>query len=127
MKNFITSLFVFIFAISLQGQSNKVLDYTDLNFKTAVIEKKGISVIEFWAEWCGPCRMIDPILEELAADYDQKVNIGKINVDFETKVTKKYNIRSIPTILFFKDGEVIEKIVGVHSKEDLERKIEELL
>lgn len=127
MKNFITSLFILVFAFSLQAQSNKVLDYTDTNFKMEVIEKKGVSVVEFWAEWCGPCRMIDPILDELADDYNQKVNIGKVNVDLETKVTKKYNIRSIPTIIFFKDGEVIEKIVGVHSKEDLEEKIEQLL
>lgn len=98
-------------------------EFTDSNFQEAALDKKGVAVVDFWAEWCGPCRMITPIIEELAAEMDGKATIGKLNVDQNKEVSMKYGIRSIPTILILKDGEVVDKQVGVTSKAALEEKI----
>jgi thioredoxin 1 len=100
------------------------LEFTDSNFKTEALEKKGVSVVDFWAEWCGPCRVITPIIEDLAKEYDGKITVGKLNVDDNPEVAMKYGIRSIPTILFLKDGEVVDKAVGVTTKQALADKIE---
>lgn len=131
MKKFTPILFPIFLIIACAGsprsQYSKVLEFTDANFQKTVLDKKGITVIEFWAVWCGPCKMVDPIITELANDYGKKVNIGKMDVDKEPKVAKKYNIRSIPTILFLKDGEVVDKYVGVATKRALEKKIDQLL
>jgi len=99
-------------------------EFTDNNFKTEALEKKGVSVVDFWAEWCGPCRAITPIIEDLATEYDGKVTVGKLNVDDNPEVAMKYGIRSIPTILVLKDGEVVDKTVGVTTKQALADKIE---
>ena len=99
-------------------------EFTDNNFKTEALEKKGVSVVDFWAEWCGPCRAITPIIEDLAKEYDGKVTVGKLNVDDNPEVAMKYGIRSIPTILVLKDGEVFDKTVGVTTKQALADKIE---
>lgn len=101
-------------------------EFTDNNFQDSALNG-GVSVVDFWAEWCGPCRMITPIIEELSKDYDGKVTIGKLNVDDNPEVSMKYGIRSIPTILFFKDGEVVDKQVGVTTKQAMVQKIEGLL
>jgi thioredoxin 1 len=101
-------------------------EFTDNNFQETALES-GVSVVDFWAEWCGPCRMIGPIIEELSTDYDGKVTVGKLNVDHHPEVSMKYGIRSIPTIMIFKDGEPVEKIVGVTTKQNLTSKIEALL
>lgn len=101
-------------------------EFTDVNFQEKALDG-GVSVVDFWAEWCGPCRMIAPIIEELAHDYDGKVTVGKLNVDRNPEVSMKYGIRSIPTILIFKDGQQVEKIVGVTTKQNLSSKIEGLL
>lgn len=98
-------------------------EFTDSNFQETALES-GVSVVDFWAEWCGPCRMIGPIIEELAGEYDGKVTVGKLNVDHNPEVSMKYGIRSIPTILIFKDGEPVEKIVGVTTKQNLSSKID---
>jgi thioredoxin 1 len=98
-------------------------EFTDSNFQETALES-GVSVVDFWAEWCGPCRMIGPIIEELASDYDGRVTVGKLNVDHNPEVSMKYGIRSIPTILIFKDGEAVEKIVGVTTKQNLSTKID---
>jgi len=98
-------------------------EFTDSNFQEAAIDKKGVAVVDFWAEWCGPCRMITPIIEELATEMDGKATIGKLNVDQNKEISMKYGIRSIPTILILKDGEVVDKQVGVTSKAALEEKI----
>jgi len=99
-------------------------EFTDSNFQQEVLENDNLVMIDFWAEWCGPCKMIGPIVEELAEEYDGKVNIGKVDVDQNSEVSMKYGIRSIPTILFVKNGEVVDKQVGLTSKEGLKAKIE---
>ncbi|GAA5220530.1 thioredoxin [Membranihabitans marinus] len=102
-------------------------ELTDTNFQTEVLEKGGLTVIDFWAEWCGPCKMIGPIIEELATDYDGKALIGKVNVDHNPDLSIKYGIRSIPTILFVKDGEIVDKLVGATTKQVLAGKVEQHL
>ncbi|MBE6209667.1 MAG: thioredoxin [Rikenellaceae bacterium] len=84
-------------------------------------------MIDFWAEWCGPCRMISPVVEELAAEYNGKINIGKCNVDEEAEVTEHFKIRNIPTLLFFKGGEMVDKHVGAATKAQLADKLNALL
>ncbi len=102
-------------------------EFTDDNFQTTAIDQEGVAVVDFWAEWCGPCRMITPIIEELAEDYKGKAVIGKVNVDHNPNVSMKYGVRSIPTILILKNGEVVDKQVGVTTKEALSKKIEAAL
>ena len=102
-------------------------EFTDTNFKETAIENEGVSVIDFWPEWCGPCRLVGPIIDDLAQDYDGKALIGKVNVDHNPETSMKYGVRSIPTILFMKGGEVVDKHVGTATKATLSQKIEALL
>ena len=102
-------------------------EFTDDNFQEVAIDNKGVAVVDFWAEWCGPCRMITPIIEELATEYDGKATIGKVNVDHHPNVSVKYGVRNIPTILILKDGEIFDKQVGVTTKKALEDKINKAL
>lgn len=99
-------------------------EITDTNFQESVIERDGLTVIDFWAEWCGPCRMISPIVEELSHEYEGKVFVGKVDVDNNPEISMKYGIRSIPTILFLRNGEVVDKHVGATTKQVLAKKIE---
>ncbi len=99
------------------------LEFTDANFKTEVLESNQVAVVDFWAEWCGPCRMVGPIVEELAKDYIGKVKVGKVNVDFNPGIAMMYGIRNIPTILFIKGGQVVDKQVGAVPKAILEQKL----
>ncbi len=96
---------------------------TDDNFQEKALDK-GVAVVDFWAEWCGPCRMIAPIIEELHKEYDGKALVGKLDVDNNPEVAMKYGIRSIPTILILKDGKVVDKQVGATTKKVLAEKIE---
>ena len=98
-------------------------EFTDTNFSETAL-KNGVSVVDFWAEWCGPCRLVAPIIEQLAEEYDGKALIGKVNVDHNPEVSMKYGVRSIPTILIFKDGEIVEKHVGTATKATLEQKLQ---
>ena len=95
-------------------------EFTDANFQESAIDNDKLVVVDFWAEWCGPCRMVSPIIEELHTDYDGKALVGKVNVDHNGEVAMKYGVRSIPTILFLKNGEVVDKHVGATTKAALE-------
>lgn len=104
-----------------------ILHLTDANFKKEVLESDLPVLVDFWAEWCSPCRMIAPAVEESAKEYAGKFKIGKLNVDESPKSTAHYGIMSIPTLMFFKNGKVVEQITGALSKSELKNKIEENL
>ena len=103
------------------------LKVNDENFDTEVLKSSKPIVVDFWAEWCGPCRMVGPIVDELHSEYQGKAVVGKVNVDDQQEISSKYGIRNIPTILFFKGGEIVDKNVGVAPKSDLANKIDALL
>ena len=103
-----------------------VLEVLDANIKTLLAENS-ILVVDFWAPWCGPCKMMLPVVEELAAEYEGRVPVGKLNVDENPETCEEYGIMSIPTLLFFKNGELVERIVGAARKNDVQKVIETLL
>jgi thioredoxin 1 len=104
-----------------------VYNFTESNFKAEVLESKIPVLVDFWANWCGPCRMVAPIVDELAKEYSGKIKIGKVDVDANSSIASQYGIMSIPTLIFFKDGKVMAQLTGVQSKDSLKRKIEENL
>jgi thioredoxin 1 len=101
--------------------------FTDGNFKEKALDSDNVVLVDFWAEWCGPCKIIAPIIEELAKDYDGKAIVGKLDVDTNPEVAMKYGIRSIPTLLILKNGEVVGKQVGTTTKAALSEKIDQAL
>jgi len=103
----------------------KYIELTKDNFDEVV--SNGVSLVDFWAPWCGPCRMIAPVIEELAEDYEGKANICKVNTDEQQEIAVKFGIRSIPTILFFKDGEIVDQMVGAAGKNVFAEKLDALL
>ncbi len=103
------------------------LNVTDSNFEELVLNSDKPAIVDFWAEWCGPCRMITPIIEELAEEMDGKAVISKLNVDENPEICAKYGIRNIPTILFFKGGEIVDKQVGATQKNVLLEKLNALM
>lgn len=104
-----------------------LLHLTDNNFKKEVLESDILVLVDFWATWCAPCRMVASILEELAQEFDKKLKIGKINVDDNPKIPTRYGVMSIPTLMFFRKGKAIEQLVGALNKAELKKKIEENL
>ncbi len=103
-----------------------IVTLTDANFDQEVLKASTPVLVDFWAEWCGPCKMIAPILEELASEYDGKVKVGKVNIDEYQSIATEYGIRAIPTLLIFKYGEVAEQVVGLRSKRDLKANLDKV-
>lgn len=95
------------------------LELTDSNFKTTVLDSNKVAVVDFWAEWCGPCKAIAPVIEEISKEFDGKAIVGKVDVDNNPETAMKYGIRNIPTILFIKNGQVVDKQVGAVPKANL--------
>jgi thioredoxin 1 len=106
--------------------SNHIIKLTQDNFEKEVLKSITPVLVDFWAEWCGPCKMIAPILDELADEYAGKVSIGKVDIDDQQKLASEYGVRAIPTLLLFHDGQVAEQIVGLRSKRDLKASFEKL-
>jgi thioredoxin 1 len=100
------------------------LEITDSNFEELVLKSEKPVLVDFWAEWCGPCRMVGPVVEEMSQEYNGKAVIGKVNVDLNSNISMNYGIRNIPTLLYFKNGQVVDKQVGVVPKSTLVAKLE---
>ena len=100
---------------------------TDANFKAEVLDYKGVAMVDFWAPWCGPCRMLAPVVEELAGEYAGKVKVAKLNVDEAPDTSTQFGVSSIPTLIFFKDGKVVSQTVGLQTKSALQEKLNALL
>jgi len=104
---------------------SNALAVTDANFEQEVEKSGSLTIVDFWATWCGPCRMVAPILEQLASEYEGKVKITKLDVDANIKTASRFNVRSIPTLLFFKDGKVVDQIIGAVPKPHIEAKLQQ--
>ena len=104
-----------------------IVKLNQANFSEQVLGVPGPVVVDFWAEWCGPCKMMGPLLDELVSEYDGRIRIGKVNIDDDQALATEYGVRAIPTLLFFKSGEVAAQIVGMCSKRDLKSNIDRLL
>lgn len=107
--------------------SGKYFEATDANFQTAILDSDKVALVDFWASWCGPCMMLGPVIEELAGDYEGKAIIAKLNVDENPNTAGKYGIRSIPTMLIIKGGQVVDQMVGALPKNMIAKKIDEHL
>jgi thioredoxin 1 len=107
--------------------ADNILHLKDSDFDKAITEAKGVALVDFWAQWCMPCKMIAPVLEAVANDFAGKVTIAKIEVDEAGETASRFNVMNIPTLIFFKDGKEASRTVGVISKEDITRRLEDLL
>lgn len=106
---------------------DNVLTLTVDNFDSEVLNSDKPVLVDFWAAWCGPCRMVSPIIEELASDYAGKIKVGKVNVDEQRPIAERFRIMSIPTIYLFKDGQPVDRIIGARPKSDFERFVQQVL
>lgn len=109
------------------AENGAVITATDANFADTIEKAKGLAIIDFWAAWCGPCRMVAPIIEQIANEYKGQVTVAKLDVDANQQTAARFNIRSIPSILFFRDGKHVDTVVGAVPKPHLERKVQEHL
>tara|TARA_B110000114_G_C14923018_1_gene329268 strand:+ start:239 stop:556 length:318 start_codon:yes stop_codon:yes gene_type:complete len=100
------------------------LEFTEENFESLVVKSDKLVMIDFWAEWCGPCRMVGPLVDELAIEYDGKALVGKVNVDLHGGIAAQFGVRNIPTIIFLKNGELVDKVVGAVPKDQLIEKLD---
>ena len=107
--------------------SDKVVVITDAEFDSSVLQSEKPVVLDFWAEWCQPCKMLAPTVEGIAGEYEDKIKVGKLNVDDNPSTATKYGIRGIPTLLFFKGGKVVQQVTGVKSKAEIKKIIDESL
>ena len=107
--------------------SDKVTTFTDSNFETDVLKATTPVLVDFWAEWCGPCRALGPTIDALAGDYAGRVSVGKLNVDENPGITVKYMVRGIPTVMLFKGGQVVEQIVGLADKAEFKKALDKHL
>jgi thioredoxin 1 len=107
--------------------SGKTIQISDSNFKTEVLESQIPAMVDFWAPWCGPCKAISPVVEELADEYEGKIKLFKVNVDDNPNIAAQYGIRAIPTLIFFKGGQQMNQITGAVSKDSLKQALSELL
>lgn len=109
------------------SENGATITITDENFADSIEGVEGLAMVDFWAAWCGPCRMVAPIVEQLATEYQGKLTVGKLDVDSNQRTATRFNVRSIPSLLFFKDGKLVDTIVGAVPKPALDRKIQEHL
>jgi thioredoxin 1 len=107
--------------------AENIVTLTGSNFDPEVIKSATPVLVDFWAEWCGPCKMVAPILDELATEYNGKLKIGKVNIDEHQPLATQYGIRAIPTLLIFKQGQVVDQVVGLRSKKDFKLKLDRVL
>ena len=105
------------------AENASIVTVTDENFASEIEGSSGLSLVDFWAAWCGPCRMVAPIVEQIASDYDGKVKVGKLDVDSNQRTAVRFNVRSIPSILFFRDGRHVDTVVGAVPKATLQERI----
>ena len=103
------------------------IELTDENFVQEVMDSTKPVMVDFWAEWCAPCRMLSPIVSELAQEYEARIRVGKLNVDKNPETASRFGIMSIPTLIFFKNGNVVDKLVGLHPKSVVQKRLESLL
>ena len=104
-----------------------VLEFTDANFKSEVLESEGLVLVDFWAPWCGPCRMMGPVIEELSNEFEGQVKVGKLQVDENPITAQGYGVMGIPTLLVFEGGEAVERVVGVQNRATLSEKLTSFL
>ena len=104
--------------------SKSVIEVSDATFKADIEQHQGVVMVDLWAEWCGPCRMVAPIVEALATEYEGRLKVAKLDVDANPETAQRFNVRSIPTMLFFKDGKVVDSVVGALPKAALAQRID---
>jgi thioredoxin 1 len=107
--------------------SDFITEVTDQTFDTEVVKSGRSVLVDFWAPWCGPCRSLSPLLEKLAVEYKDKIKIVKVNIDENPEIASKYNISAIPTVLFFKNGQVMEQVIGIRPLDELKKITDEVL
>jgi thioredoxin 1 len=107
-------------------QDRQILEVTDTTFAAEVETHPGVAIVDLWAQWCGPCRMLGPIVDDLAREFEGRIKVAKLDIDKNPVTVARYNVRSIPTLLFFRDGQLLETVVGLRSKNELAARLAKL-